>query len=135
MNSIAQYLALVPGFLLIAILGIAILTDLSTHRIPNQLIVLGLSIALICSAAIGGLSGLTASLAGLGVGLALFLPMYACGVMGAGDVKLLGVAGAFLGPHGALVAKRGGIPYAPAIAAGAVFAIWQQGFSIPLGLG
>src|SRR5210317_773277 len=100
MNSIAQYLALVPGFLLIAILGIAILTDLSTHRIPNQLIVLGLSIALICSAAIGGLSGLTASLAGLGVGLALFLPMYACGVMGAGDVKLLGVAGAFLGPHG-----------------------------------
>ncbi|HEY5642505.1 MAG TPA: prepilin peptidase [Woeseiaceae bacterium] len=167
-----------------AILGIAILTDLTSRRIPNLLIVPALSIALIFSVAAGGLPGFTASIGGLGVGLALFLPMYACGVMGAGDVKLLGVAGAFLGPQGALVAgitafvaggcfallwiawsfarqsnfdssavpaeespasgdapprgilqRRAGIPYAPAIAAGAAFAIWQYGYQIPLGLG
>jgi prepilin peptidase CpaA len=34
----------------------------------------------------------------------MLLPLYLIGGMGAGDVKLLGVAGAFLGPSGALLA-------------------------------
>ena len=182
MSSINQHLAMFPGFLLIAILGTAIYTDLRSHRIPNVLIVPALSIALIFSAATGGLQSLTTSLGGLAVGLALFLPMYSLGAMGAGDVKLLGVAGAFLGPFGALVAgvvafvagacfaliwmswnvarrtvllpsvaqnesdmeattangvllKRGGIPYAPAIAAGTIFALWQHGIFTPRDMG
>lgn len=173
---------MLPGFLLIAILGAAIYTDLTSHRIPNALIILALSIALIFSTAAGGLASLATSIGGLAVGLALFLPMYSFGAMGAGDVKLLGVAGTFLGPYGAFVAgiaafvagacivlawiiwhvarrtvlpfsvrqndgeeemapvdgvvrKRGGIPYAPAIAAGAAFALWQQGMFNLLGLG
>jgi len=41
--------------------------------------------------------GLGGSLAGTAVGLALLLPMYAIGGMGAGDVKLLAGVGAWIG--------------------------------------
>lgn len=43
-----------------------------------------------------GLSGFGWSLAGTGVGLALLLPAYAIGGMGAGDVKLLAGVGAWM---------------------------------------
>ena len=39
---------------------------------------------------------------GWAVGAALFLPLFALGGMGAGDVKLLAAIGAWLGPTGAL---------------------------------
>jgi prepilin peptidase CpaA len=180
-----QVLTFVPGYLLISIMLIATFTDIVSHRIPNVLIVPGLSIALLIGAYTAGTSGLLMCLAGLGVGLAMLLPMYATGMMGAGDVKLLGVAGAFLGPQGALIAglttfiagailgvlwiawrfarpsieyyvgrlmdargslikagtasetphKSDSFAYAPAIAIGAAFAIWQQGSSFPLVLG
>jgi prepilin peptidase CpaA len=45
----------------------------------------------------GGLHPL-GSLAGLGLGLVLLLPLYAVGGMGAGDVKLLAGLGAWVGP-------------------------------------
>lgn len=44
-----------------------------------------------------GLDGLIWSLKGLAVGLALLLPVYAIGGMGAGDVKLLAAVGAWCG--------------------------------------
>ncbi len=82
----------------------ATLSDVVSHRIPNMLLVPALSIALLTGAVNGGAENVLFSLAGLAVGLAMLLPIYAMGAMGAGDVKLLGVAGAFLGPYGALVA-------------------------------
>jgi Flp pilus assembly protein protease CpaA len=147
MNDEFQVLAFLPGYCLIAIMLIATFTDIISHRIPK--------------------------------------PMYAMGMMGAGDVKLLGVAGAFLGPQGALIAglttfiagailglmwiawrcarpsieyyvarlmdargslteageksesprKSDSFAYAPAVAIGATFAIWQQGSLFPLVLG
>jgi prepilin peptidase CpaA len=42
------------------------------------------------------------SAGGWATGIALFLPMFLLRGMGAGDVKLLGAAGAWLGPAGAL---------------------------------
>lgn len=185
MNDEFQALSLVPVFCLVAMLAIATLTDVTSHRIPNALLAPALSIALLVGTAAGGLAGLLMALSGLGVGLALLLPLYAIGAMGAGDVKLLGVAGAFLGPHGAVVAgimtfiagavfgllwlgwrilrpsinyllatwmntqppavvhdettttgpKVNRFAYAPAIAVGTTFAIWQQGWSTLSNLG
>ncbi|MDH3748907.1 MAG: A24 family peptidase [Gammaproteobacteria bacterium] len=97
-------LTLVPVICLIATLVAATLSDLVAHRIPNLLTGPALLIAIVIGTATSGFDGLILSLAGLAVGLAMLLPMYAIGAMGAGDVKLLGVAGAFLGPFGALVA-------------------------------
>ncbi len=50
------------------------------------------------------------ALAGWAVGVALFFPVFALGGMGAGDVKLLGAVGAWLGPLAAVwVALYSGI--------------------------
>jgi prepilin peptidase CpaA len=38
-------------------------------------------------------------LAGLGLGLGIMLPMYVLRALGAGDVKLMAMVGAFLGPN------------------------------------
>lgn len=67
-------------------------------KVPNWLtfpMVLG---GLLFAAITGGGSGLLWALGGAAVGLALLLPLYAIGGMGAGDVKLLAGVGAWVGP-------------------------------------
>jgi len=170
-----------PAYFLLATVLIAAVTDILTHRIPNNLLAPALVLALLTGIATGGATGLVLSLAGLVVGFAMLLPLYSMRATAAGDVKLLAVAGAFLGPEGALVAglmtfvagavfglvwiawrilqpaaafwlarimqaSHAGLPqimmlhpttktssfaYAPAIATGVAFAIWQQGWLIP----
>ena len=81
---------------------VAIITDLSTRRVPN-LLTFGTAIAAIVYAiAVDGMAGLGTSLAGWVVGCALFLPWFLLGGMGAGDVKLLAGFGAWLGPGAAV---------------------------------
>jgi prepilin peptidase CpaA len=78
--------------------------DLRTRRIPNALTAV---LALLGVAfAASGISGLTvgASLAGLGLGLALMLPGHLFGGTGAGDVKLFAAMGALIGPAHTLAA-------------------------------
>lgn len=79
-------------------LGLAVLMDLTTHRIPNWLI---LSLVVICMGLqswAGQWGGLFIAAQGLMVGLLCFLPFYLFGAMGAGDVKLLAAVGTALGP-------------------------------------
>lgn len=153
-------------------------TDIAWHRIPNVLLGPALAAAMLLQLSIDGGSGLATGLGGLAIGAGMLLPLYILGAMCAGDVKLLGVAGAFLGPEGAMVAglatmmcggvlglgviawrillhrlgtlvsmqrtcepaiasindsvgsgprnmRRGSFPYAPAITAGSLIALWH----------
>ena len=88
--------------LLIGLLGVAVVSDLLRHRIPNMLVLLGLALGLISQMYSGGVSGLGDSLLGILICFALFLPMYAFGGMAAGDVKLMVMVGSFLPFHYAL---------------------------------
>ena len=80
----------------------ACVTDFRTRRIPNLLTFGATGAALAYGAATGGLPGLGVAAAGWAVGCLLFLPWFALGGMGAGDVKLLAALGAWIGP-GAVV--------------------------------
>ena len=101
-------LALVGPGLLAALLIIAVWHDLKSRRIPNAVVFAGATLALVLNSilpagsglvdAVPGGIGLFKSLAGLGVGLALMLPLYLVRATGAGDVKLMAMVGAFVGP-------------------------------------
>lgn len=89
--------------ILLILLVTAVLSDLRTHRIPNVLVFPALALSLLVHTLGSGMEGLLATGAGLAVGMAMLLPFYLIGGMGAGDVKLVGVVGSLLGPWGALV--------------------------------
>jgi prepilin peptidase CpaA len=89
-----------PAVLVALALGVGAgaFIDLRTRRVPNALTIpLGAG-GIACAAS--GISELTvaASVIGLALGLVLMLPGYLFGATGAGDVKLLAAAGAWLGP-------------------------------------
>ena len=85
-------------WLVSAILVEAAVIDGMKLRVPNWLtfhfVIGGLAFA----AWSGGASGLLWATGGAALGLALLLPLYAIGGMGAGDVKLLAGVGAWMGP-------------------------------------
>ena len=87
----------VGGLAVIASVG-----DLRTGRVPNVLTFGAAAVGVCYSAVQGGISGLGSSVLGLFLGVAVFLPLFALGGMGAGDVKLVGAFGAWLGPMGVL---------------------------------
>lgn len=84
---------------LVALLIAAAVIDVRTYRIPNWLTVGGMAFGLIynTAAASSWTDGLSGSAAGLGLGLAVLLPVYLLRVMGAGDVKLMAMVGAIVG--------------------------------------
>jgi len=88
---------------LIVLVSLAAWSDLRTRRIPNSITVTGAAAGLLSHAFYHGVSGAVQSLAGAGLGLAIFLVFYVAGGMGAGDVKLFGAVGAFAGPQAVVV--------------------------------
>jgi len=85
---------------LMALLVAAAISDTRTGRIPNWLVFAGAAYGLVYNALFPLFPrdiGILFALGGLVVGLGVFLPMYALRVMGAGDVKLMAMVGAFLG--------------------------------------
>jgi prepilin peptidase CpaA len=88
---------------LLALLVAAAVCDYRTYRIPNLLTGGGLVFALAYNTAVPPEwhADWTWAPAGMLLGFGAMLPMYAIGAMGAGDVKLMAMVGAFLGLKGA----------------------------------
>ena len=124
-------LLLAPGWLAAGV-------DLRTRRIPNVLVLLGLTIALVAAWLQGSLGAALLGCVASGAA-GLVLAIAARGAFGGGDVKLLAYAGAVVGisdvpalffwtslAGGAIAlavlavrrSRRATIPYGPAIAAG-----------------
>jgi len=86
----------------VIILITAAVVDYRTQKIPNILNGVALLAALITWTLLEGWSGFLFSFKGFWVGLSTLIIPYALGAMGGGDVKLMGVVGAFLGIQGVL---------------------------------
>lgn len=90
---------MLPGaiFFLLPFLFLAAVEDLRVQRIPNWISLGGALLGLALWTRHDGFSGLSAGLLGWATGVAMLLPVYLARGMGAGDVKLMGMVGAYLG--------------------------------------
>jgi prepilin peptidase CpaA len=91
--------ALLGGVCFLAGLGIASTTDVRRRRIPNKLVMwlslLGVVFSVISlPPSVGVMRALVSCL----LGFALWIPFYALGMLGAGDVKLFAAASCWLAP-------------------------------------
>ena len=73
-------------------------TDWRSRRIPNWLTVPTLLLGIVVNCVATGWTGAKESLLGAGLGLGILLPFVLIRSLGAGDWKLIGALGAFLGP-------------------------------------
>ncbi len=94
--SLALLLAMWAGWL-----------DWRARRIPNWLTVPGLGAGLAANTLAWGWPGTKAALEGAALGLALLLPFVLLRGLGAGDWKLMGALGAWLGPSRLIVVLLG----------------------------
>ncbi|MDQ3242403.1 MAG: A24 family peptidase [Gemmatimonadaceae bacterium] len=97
------------GIVFTTLLVVAAVGDIRHRRIPNSLVATLAVLGVVFSVYGQGVTaGLLTAVQGFAIGLAVWLPFYLVGWLGAGDVKLYAAAGAWLGPartlEGALIA-------------------------------
>jgi len=116
----------VPAWLIPAaltpIMAAAAWIDFRSYRIPNRITYPSMLGFVALHVLLSGVDGLWLGGAGLLLGGACMLPPFLLGVMGAGDVKLMAVSGAALGPQAVLTvlvltALAGGVQAALTLAA------------------
>jgi prepilin peptidase CpaA len=100
------------------VLALSALTDLRGGRVPNRVVMAGALAATALAFAPGGV-GWASALGGAAVGLLALMPLYVFRMMGAGDVKLLSVVGAFVGYPSIL-----GVTLAMFVAGGGLAIVW-----------
>jgi prepilin peptidase CpaA len=98
--------------LLCVLLSMAAWFDAKSNRIPNNLVFLGAALGVLLNSVLPegfgfasqlpGALGFVYAAYGLVIGLAVLLPFYMLRVLGAGDVKLMSMVGAFVGPNAIL---------------------------------
>ena len=120
--------------LILSLLALAVTADIRRRRVPNYLVVIGITTGLATQLIIpagpgpfstdGGTIGMSASLGGIAVGFAALFPLYALRAMGAGDVKLMMMVGAFLGPLQTLGVVV--LTFAAGGVLALVMALWQR---------
>lgn len=77
--------------------------DIRSLRIPNWLTYSTLAVGISYLSITKGYDGFLLSLAGAAAGIGLLVFPYIMGGTGAGDVKLMGAVGSFLGAHGVFI--------------------------------
>ena len=117
---------------LATLLALAVVSDLRSRRIPNELVLTGLLLALGQHAAmlLAGQAPLAGAhawspLAGALAGGAALLPLYLLRASGAGDVKLMATVGAFVGAAAALTAALYTL-----LAGGVLALLWMLGHAV-----
>lgn len=96
--SFTSPMAELPGICLLVsvVLILAAVIDGLKLKVPNWITFPMIISGWLVSSYLFGWGGLVSTLIGTGIGLALLLPAYAIGGMGAGDVKLLAGVGAWV---------------------------------------
>jgi len=94
--------------------------DSLTRRIPNWLTIPALLLGIAVSGVTMGWHGVVLAVEGAGLALGLLLPLVFLRAFGAGDWKLMGAVGAFLGPQMLLR-----VLVASALAAGVMSIVWM----------
>jgi len=108
---------------LLIVVTLCTITDVLEHRIYNSVLLPALLLAFLLNTLLAGLPGLLDSFLGLVFGMAVLFPIYFLRGTSAGDVKLLGVVGAFLGTKGALIAGVATLCFGGVL--GILFVVWR----------
>jgi prepilin peptidase CpaA len=101
-------------YFLAVLLVLSTWSDVLSKKIPNVLTMPFSACAIILHSYTEGMDGFLFSTAGMAVGIGLLIVPYILSGMGAGDVKLMGAVGAFLGAKATLeafifIALAGGV--------------------------
>jgi prepilin peptidase CpaA len=92
------------NYFLITLLALCAASDVRSNKIPNIVTIPFAISAVALHTFNNGLDGFSFSTAGMATGIALLVILYIMGGMGAGDVKLMGAVGSFLGAKATLAA-------------------------------
>jgi prepilin peptidase CpaA len=120
MGIFRQALWILPAL----VAAIAGYTDLRWRRIPNWLTVPALALGIAVNSIANGWTGTKAALLGAGLGLLILLPFVLLRSLGAGDWKLVGALGAFLGPQPLITVLFGTVLIAGIMAL--ILIIWKR---------